>query len=182
MRRMLAALVVLGALAWAAPAVAATSREQLAAAVLTASDLGAGFTSVQAGPGDTPGLTSHMAVYLRAPSLANPSFMAVVDLLADVGDAGDVDDAAFAEGFAGGFAAANQTGLTLERVEAPALGSSTLKYTAAGQIAGLPVSGTMLVWRQGEVIAAVFALGSDAPDALPYALLQQDKLLAVFGA
>ncbi len=182
MRKLLTAIIlILGALLWAAPVTAAMSREQLAAAALTAADLGEGFTSVLSGPADQLGVAAHMAVYIHAPTAANPSLLAVVDVLADASGEEEIDDAAFAAAFTAGFASANQTGITLQPAEAPAIGRNTLRFTAAGEVAGLPLTGEVLVWRQGDVIAAVLVLGNNASSALPYAMQQRDKLLALIG-
>ncbi len=178
MRTLAIALAVLVAVVISAPAHAALSQEQLAAAALTANDLGPGFTVAQAGAQDqlnALSVPSYFAVYQQLPSIRMPSFQIVFVLLMD-SEGGDQISGADA---ADNLALLRQLGLTLRETTPPAIGEDTRMYTVSGAFSGLPISGDVLSWRQGDAYAVVGVLGSSGASAVGYAEQQHDKLAAI---
>jgi hypothetical protein len=178
MRTLTIALAALAAACIATPAHAALSEAQLAAAALTAGDLGPGFTVAQSGPHDqltALGVASWFAVYQQLPSLRSPSFQVAFVLLLDAESGAQVDGADATDNLA----LLRQLGLTLTEAAPPAIGEDTRMYTVSGAVSGLPVSGNVISWRQGEAYAAVGVIGSSGSSAVGYAEQQRDKLAAI---
>jgi hypothetical protein len=178
MRTLTIALVVLAAVFISAPAHAALSQDQLAAAALTASELGPGFTVAQAGAQDqlsALGVTSYFAVYQQLPSIQMPSFQIVFILLTDAEGSEQISGADATDNLA----LLRQLGLTLRETTPPAIGADTRMYTVSGAYSGLPIGGDVISWRQGETYAVVGVLGSSGASAIGYAEQQRDKLAAI---
>lgn len=180
MRLSLALLVALSTVLVTSMGMAAPVQEQLAAAALTAGELGSGFTRVQSGPVDDltqQGVTNYMAVYSRTTGVGRPTFTIVVDALTDAA----ASDALPQTDPTDQLGALKQFGVTATQVDAPAIGSNTIKLALSGSVFGQTLDGECIFWRHGGVIAAVCALGSANPSAEAYAMRQQEKLVATFG-
>ncbi|MFN8557383.1 MAG: hypothetical protein U0531_08535 [Dehalococcoidia bacterium] len=181
MRAVLAALLVVAAAVWSAPAVqAARTQQELASAALTATDLGPGFTAMDVSPqasSQSLGEIGHTGLFMRMPSLGNPSLEVVATVLIDVSSAGLIS----AQDVAADLDALRGAGISIDPAPAPAIGQDTVMLKLKGVMAGQPISGDIIGWQQGDVIAAVAVLGTGSPTALPYATRQQAKLAATFG-
>ena len=180
MRIWLALLVALSAALVTSLGHAAPSQEQLAAAALTAGDLGSGFVQVQSGPVDDltqQGVANHMAVYSRAIGVGRPALTIVLDALTDAAASDALPQTDPAEQLA----LLKQFGVTTTQVDAPAIGENTVKLMLSGSVFGQSLDGDCIFWRHAGVIAAVCALGSGGPSAEGYAVRQQEKLVAQFG-
>jgi hypothetical protein len=179
-RRMLAMIAMLAAVAGIASVAAAPSQEQLSAAMLTAADIGEGFTVLQSGPVEqltSKGVANHLTVFSRTLGVARPSFTIVIDALTD---------SATLEGLPATdpteqLQALKQFGVTVQQVEAPAIGQNTVKLALSGSVFGLALSGDCIIWQHAGVSAAVCALGEGNPTATDFAMQQHQRLIAVFG-
>lgn len=163
-----------------ARAAALPAATDLAAATLTARDIGAGFTTAQSGPSDeltTRGIPNHVAAFMRQAPLRR-EIESVVVLLAD---------ATAAEAVGGEVALQDlpelrQLNATLEPAEAPEIGAAAQRFRFTIDVLGMRLNGDVVIWRQQDVLAMVMTLGTNpASDAVPYAILQQEKLVTVFG-
>jgi hypothetical protein len=182
MRAIVVAVLALCALAWVLPASASSSQETLRRAALDHTDLGSDFILLQEGTVpemEQLGVPSYMVSYVRLPSVVAPSFDIVVSLLADVSAAGDLDGEEFARGMEQ--ALAGSEGLKSVPIDAPTIGDQSWRYKVSGDLSGQKVSGELVVWRHGSVIAAVFALGQKGADASGYATKQEAKLTVALG-
>ncbi|MBI2760132.1 MAG: hypothetical protein HYX51_01735 [Chloroflexi bacterium] len=182
MRAIVVAVLALCAIAWALPASASTTQETLRLATLDQADFGRDYTLIQEGTVpelDEIGIPSYMVGYARVPSIVNPSFEVVVNLLAEMSADEAVDRAGFVRNIEQ--ALAGQAGFRSERIDAPAIGDDSWRYKVSGELAGQTVAGELVLWRHGSVIAAIFALGPNGADASGYAVKQEAKLTATLG-
>jgi hypothetical protein len=154
------------------PAHATPSQEELANAVLTAQELGSGFTVGNKGPLDeltAAGVTSYSVIYQRA-TLRGIDLVALV--LIDLSTAPDSNDF----DVSGGLGQLKDFGITLTPANPPAIGSDTKMYTIAGSVLGVTLGGEAISWRHGSVAAVIAAIGSSNPTAQGYAEKQESKL------
>lgn len=180
MRRMLA--VVLGLVALAAGGAPARAQVDLGAAVLTAEETGPGFSTFQTGPVEQAtalGIPSYLAVFVRAPSLLNFSFEAVAVALVDDNAAQALGQDGLAATIDAQLGALAAFGVTATPAPAPEIGRETVRYTVAGTFSGIAVSGDVIIWRQGPLIAGVAAIGTRTPASERHAIHQFEKLSAL---
>lgn len=179
MRLLSALLFVMAALAVAPGGVAraAPSADDLAAVALTPAEIGSGFTTFrnddfsQLVGADVPNYT---AIYQRLPTLRQPTLQIVAVVLADATALGGVDGVEQA----GGLTALQGLGITIEPVTPPEIGEETRMFTLSGSIAGQRVSGDLIAWRHGDVIATIATFGNGSFTSLEYAKAQEAKLAA----
>jgi hypothetical protein len=177
---MFTALIAALALALVAPATirAESSADNLRAALLAERDLGQGYQLMETQDNAVPGVPSAMAVFAQRPTLFNPRMSVVVDMLVEVGDM-PFDRDAFAMGIMEGFQGAS--GFTAERIAAPNIGQDTVRFRAKGSVAGMEMDIDALLWRHGNLVAAVFMLSNQSADAADIARIQQQKIEEQFG-
>lgn len=177
MRRLVMALLALTAVMYAAPASAATTKEELNGALLSAGELGSGFSVVETNQMESLGVQGTMAGYMRMPSLGNPSIEIVMAILLDVSAADTISTADLARQFE----QLERSGVTLTPTTAPAIGDEAVMYTVTAEQSGLTMTGDLVAWRHGNLMAAVLALGTEQATATGYAARQEAKLAAAFG-
>jgi hypothetical protein len=177
MRTLTIALALLAAVFIAAPAQAELTDEQLAAAALTAEEIGADFTVVQSGAAEqlsALGVPSFLGVYQRVSS-RSLSFDVVMVLLVDATGAEHLTG----QDVTGNLELLKDLGVTLTPTTPPAIGEDTMMVTVAGAVAGFPITGDIITWRQSGTFALVGTMGSSASTAVGYAEQQRDKLAAI---
>jgi hypothetical protein len=162
------------------PAVAQTtpsgpSIDTLAAAALTVDEAGPGFAVQNQGPTDDN--IAYVATYSRG--LPNPGSVGIVLRLDDTSSTQTVAQALLAgiqhTGGIANFASASAT--------PPALGTNAVYYAITGSAGSDPVTGGVIAWQQGPVLAVVFAAGVDIdPDVVTLAQMQEQKLAAALSS
>jgi hypothetical protein len=170
-RLAVAAVAALSLLALAAGSVwAAPTEAQLRGAILGAGEVGSGFTVEREGP--TPGAmpaANYVATYTR-----ESGDIVTVALF----DRSGFDLATVASELTN---AVSLFGVDTAAIDAPALGTNARAFRLNSRVADQTVHGNVLVWQQGDVIAAVVAMSSQPVDGIAIAQRQQSKLSATFG-
>jgi len=171
----LVAAMALGVALAFAPAHAAPTQDDLAAAALTAREVGTGFTVAQKGLVDkltAVGVTSYMVIYERV-GRGGVDLVAVLLFDANAADdAGDLDASAELDQL-------QSLGITLAPATPPAIGSDTQLVTVSGSLLGMNIGGDAITWRHGSIGAMVAAFGTSSPTAQGYAEQQEAKLSAL---
>jgi hypothetical protein len=174
MWRILLSISVVLLAAAAAPLVGAQTATQvdLERAVLSADEIGEGFTLRSSRPfltSDTPSVSSHFS---RTAGLTVESILIMLDTsILGV-------DGAIAAARA---AILSEPTLRTSPASAPSIGADTQRLSISGTLSGAPVRGDVIAWRYGEVKALVAVLTTGTRSAQPYAERQQAKLVSVLG-
>jgi hypothetical protein len=69
----------------------------------------------------------------------------------------------------------------LVRVADPSVGMNAIRYSFTADLRGMSANGNLIVWRRGGVLGIAGLLTNGDADVLPYAALQDAKLVAFLG-
>lgn len=150
--------------------VSAQSPDQYPALVLTAEEIGGGFSVAQSGSArelTDAGIPNHAVAYQRIRGGVEIVAIAITDAAASDG----VDASAALN-------QALQLGLRITEATPPDIGINPMMATISGSVLGQRLSGDAVSWQQGSVRVTVVAIGTGAPTSLDYAYRQFDKIAA----
>lgn len=149
---------------------AAQTPDQYPSLVLTATEVGSGFSVAQSGASrelTEAGIPNHAVAYQRIRGGIEIVAIAVTDAAASEG----VDASAALN-------QALQLGLRITEATPPDIGINPMMATISGSVLGQRLSGDAVSWQQGSIRVTVVAIGTNAPTSLDYAYRQFEKIAA----
>jgi hypothetical protein len=156
---------------------AGPGQEELERAILALDDLPEGFVRMGGGALESDA-TGFQAQYVRQ----RMPFQLVNVILVDATyhrDAGDLIVALFTQNVVDTI---TRGGMFTSKLEAPPPNlPSGVRHSLAGMAMGAPLTGEVIGFREGEVLAVLITLGMGSPVAMPLVEKQQARLASVFG-